>query len=52
MWYLLRRISNAVMATGLEEAWKRLSLTPEEEVVIECDDDAPNDRNEQTALCL
>ncbi|KAJ8453215.1 LOW QUALITY PROTEIN: hypothetical protein Cgig2_008099 [Carnegiea gigantea] len=39
------------MAAGLEEAWKRLSLTPEEEVVVECDDDAPNDRNEQVALC-
>ncbi|KAJ8446530.1 hypothetical protein Cgig2_027492 [Carnegiea gigantea] len=40
------------MATGLEEAWKRLSLTMEEETVIECDDEASNDRTEQISLYL
>ena len=40
------------MATGLEEAWQRLSLTPEEEVVVECDQKDQDDRTEQIALYL
>ena len=40
------------MASGLEEAWKRLSLTEDEETVIECEDEMPNDKSEQISLCL
>ncbi|KAJ8432243.1 hypothetical protein Cgig2_013896 [Carnegiea gigantea] len=40
------------MATCLEDAWKHLSLTAEEEVVVECDEEEMGDGVEQTSLCL
>ncbi|KAJ8421787.1 LOW QUALITY PROTEIN: hypothetical protein Cgig2_018412 [Carnegiea gigantea] len=40
------------MATDIEEARKRLSLTAEEDVAVECEDKAANGRSEQIALCL
>ncbi|KAJ8431051.1 hypothetical protein Cgig2_005400 [Carnegiea gigantea] len=40
------------MAEGLEEAWKRLSLTEEEEAIVVCDDSVPDGQVEQVALCL
>jgi len=40
------------MANDLQEAWKRLTLTDEEEKIVICDDDTPSERVEQVALCL
>ncbi|KAJ8435872.1 LOW QUALITY PROTEIN: hypothetical protein Cgig2_028580 [Carnegiea gigantea] len=40
------------MASGLEEAWSRLTLTEDEEQVIICDEDESEERIEHIALCL
>ncbi|KAJ8423004.1 hypothetical protein Cgig2_008689 [Carnegiea gigantea] len=40
------------MDTGLEEAWKPLSLTTEDDMIVESDDTIPHDYAEQVALCL
>jgi len=40
------------MASELQDAWQRLSLTEEEETVVICEDDTPSERAEQVALCL
>ncbi|KAJ8426922.1 LOW QUALITY PROTEIN: hypothetical protein Cgig2_010440 [Carnegiea gigantea] len=40
------------MAIGLEEAWKCLSLTAEEEVVVECEDEVMDNKAEQMSLYL
>ncbi|KAJ8443394.1 hypothetical protein Cgig2_018827 [Carnegiea gigantea] len=40
------------MASGLEEAWSRLTLTEDEEQVIVCDEDESEERIEQIALYL
>ncbi|KAJ8444722.1 hypothetical protein Cgig2_030396 [Carnegiea gigantea] len=39
-------------ALGLEQAWKRLALTAEEEAVVVCDNNVHENRAEQTTLCL
>ncbi|KAJ8443046.1 hypothetical protein Cgig2_004251 [Carnegiea gigantea] len=40
------------MVTGIEEARKRLSLTVEEETIIECDEEAADNKTEQISLCF
>ncbi|KAJ8420194.1 hypothetical protein Cgig2_023774 [Carnegiea gigantea] len=40
------------MASGLEEEWKCLKLTEEEEEIIVCDEEDPSEKAEQVALCL
>ena len=40
------------MAQDLQEAWKRLKLTEEEDTAVLCEDEDSNDRAEQVALCL
>ena len=40
------------MASCLEEEWKRLKLTKEEEEIIVCDEEDPSEKAKQVALCL
>ena len=40
------------MKNALQKAWKRLTLTDEEEKIVICDDDTPSEHMEQVALCL
>ena len=40
------------MAFGLEDEWKHLKLTEEEEEIIVCDEEDPSEKAEQVVLCL
>lgn len=40
------------MAIGLEDDWRRLKLTANEEEIIICDEEALSEKAEQVALCL
>ena len=41
-----------IRASGLEDAWRRLKLTEDEEKVIVCEEDETDERIEQISLCL
>ena len=50
--FLAEHASIASMASDLEEVWQRLTLTKEEDEVIDVDDVDSAEKSEQIELCL